>query len=397
MLFGVFDSEGSDEESGVIVENDLIGNIVSVDFDPQFTAWNVYLVQPAAIVDIGSKECANPETDRMQSIGKARCPSQSSLFTLYVRRSSRVAQSVDKSDARPKLIRDSEVKPFEAIPGQQSKLATYINVFRNGGVTKIDKYFSWRRNILGPIWKERIGIYSGVMVAEPSATEAVIRVEGKYPRRTTLEPWLLQRKMGGYSLGIFLAEGEDWQHHRSVLLKPLLRPKEVASHTDTLNEVSDDLIDKIRRVHATTGKSSNTMDDELARWSMEGVAAILFNKRLGLLSDSVDPMSEEFIKAIKDFFRYSKSLFYLPFKLQVKLNLPAWKGVRRTAKTLFDITEFHIKEGIAANERSSVDSNIDDVGHIRQIIRYMYESGKFTEGEMQASATELFVAAVDTD
>ncbi|XP_070580309.1 cytochrome P450 10-like [Ptychodera flava] len=327
--------------------------------------------------------------------GQTCCQSQSSL-TSSVRRSTTVAQPVDKGDDRPKLIKESEVKPFEAIPGQQSKLATYINVFRNGGLARLDKYFTWRRKHLRSCWKESIGVVSGVVVADPSATEAVVRAEGKYPRRLPMEPWLLYRKMGGYSLGVFLAEGEDWQRHRSVLLKPLLRPKEVASHTDTLNEVSDDLIAKIRRVPATTGKSSSTMDDELARWSMEGMAAILFNRRLGLLSDSVDPLSEEFIKASKDFFTYSEALFFLPLKLQVKLNLPAWKNVRQAAKSIFDITEFHIKESITARKRSSDESNIDDDGHIRHIIPYMNDSGKLTDGEILASTAELFGAAVDT-
>ncbi|XP_070540683.1 cytochrome P450 10-like [Ptychodera flava] len=331
-------------------------------------------------------------TKRIQT----RCQSQSSLFTLSARRSTTVAQHADNGDDRLQLVNEVKVKPFDAIPGQQGKLATYINVFRNGGLARLDKYFTWRRNTLGPVWKESIGVISGVVVADPSATEAVVRAEGKYPRRLPLEPWLLYRKMGGYSLGVFLAEGEDWQRHRSVLLKPLLRPKEVASHTDTLNEVSDDLIAKIRRVHATPDKSSSTMDDELARWSMEGMAAILFNRRLGLLSDSVDPMSEEFINATKDFFRYSEALFFLPFKLQVKLNLPAWKGIRRTAKSIFDITEFHIKESIAAKKSSSDDPSIDDDGHIRHIIPYMNDSGKLTDGEILASTAELFGAAADS-
>ncbi|XP_070540550.1 cytochrome P450 10-like [Ptychodera flava] len=324
------------------------------------------------------------------------CQSPRQVLTTSVRMRTTVAQSVQGSSDRHNQIHDTKVKPFEDIPGQQSKLATYINIFRKGGLARFDEYFTWRRNTLGPIWKESIGVMSGVVVADPSATEAVVRAEGKYPRRMPMEPWLLYRKMGGYSLGVFLAEGEDWQRHRSVLLKPLLRPKEVASHTDTLNEVSDDLIAKIRRVHATPGQSSGTMDDELARWSMEGIAATLFERRLGLLADSVDPTSEKFIKSVKDFFHYSETLLYLPFKLQVKLNLPAWKGLREAARSLFEITEFHVKENISDKTKSAGESAVDSEGHIRHIIPYLYESGKLSDGEVLANAAEMFGAAVDT-
>ncbi|XP_070577396.1 1,25-dihydroxyvitamin D(3) 24-hydroxylase, mitochondrial-like [Ptychodera flava] len=279
----------------------------------------------------------------------------------------------------------NDVKPFEDIPRSKSKLSTYIDLFRHGGLSRMDKYILWRRQTFGPIWREIFGIFDSVIVADPVAAEAVTRAEGKYPRRQPVEPWLLYRKLDGYSIGVFLAEGEEWQRHRTVLNKPLLRPKEVASHTSTLNDVADDLVAKIRRVHAKSDKTS--LNDDVYRWSMEGIAATLFERRLGLLRDAVDPRSEEFIQAVKDFFKYTESLVYLPLKLQVKLNMPAWKGLRRAAKTLFDVTEFHMKETIAS--KGTGDGS-------REIISYLYSTGKLSDGEILADATELFSAAVDT-
>ncbi|XP_070577400.1 cytochrome P450 10-like isoform X2 [Ptychodera flava] len=288
----------------------------------------------------------------------------------------------------------NDVKPFEDIPRSKSKLATYIDLFRHGGLSRMDKYILWRRQTFGPIWRENFGIFNSVVVADPVAAEAVTRAEGKYPRRQPIEAFLLYRKLEGYSLGVLLAEGEEWQRHRTVLNKPLLRPKEVASHTGTLNDVADELVAKIRRVHAKSDKTS--LNDDVYRWSMEGIAATLFERRLGLLRDTVDRRSEEFIQAVKDFFKYTESLVYLPLKLQVKLNMPAWKGLKRTAKTLFDVTEFHMKETIAS--KGLGDGSSDAAGDVysRAIVLYLYSTGKLSDGEILADATELFSAAVDT-
>ncbi|XP_070577403.1 25-hydroxyvitamin D-1 alpha hydroxylase, mitochondrial-like isoform X3 [Ptychodera flava] len=288
----------------------------------------------------------------------------------------------------------NNVKPFEDIPGSKSKLTTYTDFFRHGGLSRIDKYFLTRRQTLGPIWRENFGIFNSIVVADPVAAEAVTRAEGKHPRRQPMEPWVLCRKLERYSVGVFLAEGEEWQRHRTVLNKPLLRPKEVASHTSTVNDVADDLVAKIRRVHA---KPDQTMlNDDVYRWSMEGIVAILFGRRLGLLCDTVDPRSEEFIQAVKDFFNYTESLVKLPLKLQVQLNLPAWKGLRRAGKTLIDITEFHVRETIASKGKGDSSSDATGDGHSREILSYLFSTGKLSYGEVLADATELCSAAVDT-
>ncbi|XP_077992026.1 25-hydroxyvitamin D-1 alpha hydroxylase, mitochondrial-like [Glandiceps talaboti] len=293
---------------------------------------------------------------------------------------------------------NGDAKPFEQIPSTSNKFVTYLDIIRNGGVSKMDKFFMMRRQQFGPIWREDLGGLAGVFVADPNAAAAVFRSEGKYPRRPPVDPWLLYRKLGGYSLGVFLSDGEDWHRHRSVLIKPLLRPKQVASHTDTLSTVADDLVAKIRRLRDDAdGKLTTNIDDEVFRWSMEAVASTLFEKRLGLLKDTVDPTSEKFIQAAKDFFRHSESVIFFPsLKLQVKLNLPAWRKMRENARIIFEITEMHMNTRIAEGEQTLVSTESDGEKTFQHIIPYLMSSGKLSSGEILANAAELFGAAVDT-
>ncbi|XP_077979498.1 cytochrome P450 10-like [Glandiceps talaboti] len=293
------------------------------------------------------------------------------------------------------------VKRYEDIPGPRNKFVTYLDIIRNGGLAKMDKFYTMRRKQFGPIWRERLAGFSDIFVADPDAAAAVFRAEGKYPRRPPLEPWLLYRKLDGYSLGVFLSDGEEWHRHRSVLIKPLLRPNQVASYTDTLNDVADDLIAKIWRLRdGKDGRLKTGIDEELFRWSMEAVASTLFEKRLGLLDDAVDPMSEKFIQATKEFFRHSEAVFFFPSQtLLVKLNLPSWRKMRENAGIIFDTTEVHMNARIAKEEKSASstgEENAEKPSSMQHIIPYLISSGKLSHGEILANAAELFSAGVDT-
>ncbi|XP_077992014.1 25-hydroxyvitamin D-1 alpha hydroxylase, mitochondrial-like [Glandiceps talaboti] len=305
------------------------------------------------------------------------------------------ASTVPKTDNQSNVV----AKPFHEMPRPRNKLVTYLDIFRNGGLSKMHQFFTMRRKQFGPVWREDIGVLRGVFVADPNAAAAVFRAEGKHPRRPPVEPWLLFRKMGGYSLGVFLSNGEEWHRHRSVLIKPLLRPKQVAAHTDTLNTVADDLVAKIRRQSGVTGEGNGEviMEDDLYRWSMEAVASTLFEKRLGLLDDIIDPTSEKFIEATKDMFRYSESVVYLPLKMQVKFNMSSWRKMCDGIRTVFEITEMHMNARIAENKDSTEgDDDGDGEKTFQHIIPYLMSSGKLSRGEILANAAELFGASIDT-
>ena len=53
----------------------------------------------------------------------------------------------------------------------------------------------------GPIYKEKIGLLSSVVISDPEAYMKVIQVDGKYPNRIEMEPMVHYRKKRGMDLG----------------------------------------------------------------------------------------------------------------------------------------------------------------------------------------------------
>jgi hypothetical protein len=51
----------------------------------------------------------------------------------------------------------------------------------------------------GPIYKETIANQSTVVVSDPAEYNKIVRTDGRYPRRSVMEPWFYyreQKKLG---------------------------------------------------------------------------------------------------------------------------------------------------------------------------------------------------------
>ena len=65
--------------------------------------------------------------------------------------------------------------------------------------------------------------------------------------------------------------GEEWLQARIVLNKKMLPPKKVVEFIGPLNEVTSDLVEKLRYIRDTEGDKALTtsIQNELYKWSME--------------------------------------------------------------------------------------------------------------------------------
>ena len=58
-----------------------------------------------------------------------------------------------------------------------------------------------RANQYGPIYKEKIGGLTSVIISDPEEYVKVIRVDGRYPNRIEMEPIVHYRNKRGMGLG----------------------------------------------------------------------------------------------------------------------------------------------------------------------------------------------------
>ncbi|XP_070562960.1 1,25-dihydroxyvitamin D(3) 24-hydroxylase, mitochondrial-like [Ptychodera flava] len=292
------------------------------------------------------------------------------------------------------------VKPFHDIPGPKSSIVSlatsYIAAVATGELYKPWRTLTKLRQDYGPIWRQKFGSSEVVFLGDPTYFEIVLRSEGKYPKRTGFKPWLAHREQRKLGRGVLLQEGADWHRNRAALSKRMMIPREVASYTDTLNDVITDLANKVVRSRDAYKTDNIVPDIEniLFNWSLDATCAVIYNKKLHLLSDKPYFEAETFIQAVHDMFNTTASLHFVPIRIHQKLNswvwkkhLRAWDTIYATANKFIDERMNDITKQLAAGE---------DIGEEADFITYMVMKGTLELDEIYANATELLAASVDT-
>ena len=99
-------------------------------------------------------------------------------------------------------------KPFTEIPGPKGLpiIGNLLGAARNGALDKqLHKHMEANHRIYGSIVKEQLGPgYTYVSITDPEDIEYLLRHEGRYPKRTRLDPWIHYRRMRGRKLGLLL-------------------------------------------------------------------------------------------------------------------------------------------------------------------------------------------------
>uniref|UniRef100_A0A8C9EBH3 Cytochrome P450 family 27 subfamily C member 1 n=1 Tax=Phocoena sinus TaxID=42100 RepID=A0A8C9EBH3_PHOSS len=260
-------------------------------------------------------------------------------------------------------------RSLAAMPGPRT-LANLVELFWKDGFSRIHE-IQVAANTHGnmeKIFKSHFGPQFVVSVADRDLVAQVLRAEGAAPREPTWGSWQEYRGLTG--------EGEQWLKMRSVLRQRILRPKDVAIFAGEINQVIADLIKRIYflKSQAEDGETVTNINDLFFKYSMEGVATILYESRLGCLENSVPQATMDYIEALELMFCTFKTSMYagaIPRWLRPLIPKP-WGFPN--GKHCFQTGQIH------------VDNKLRD-------IQCQMDRG---EREIYANMTEMLLAGVDT-
>ncbi|XP_047402230.1 cytochrome P450 27C1 isoform X2 [Sciurus carolinensis] len=224
----------------------------------------------------------------------------------------------------------------------------------------------------------------------------VLRAEGAAPQRANMESWQEYRDLRGRATGLISAEGEQWLKMRSVLRQRILKPKDVAIFSGEVNQIIADLIKKIYilRSQAEDGETVTNVNDLFFKYSMEGVATILYESRLGCLENHVPQTTVEYIEALELMFSMFKTSMYagaIPRWLRPFIPKP-WREFCRSWDGLFKFSQIHVD-----NKLRDIQCQMDRGERVRGgLLTYLFLSQTLTLEEIYANMTEMLLAGVDT-
>ncbi|XP_046357535.2 1,25-dihydroxyvitamin D(3) 24-hydroxylase, mitochondrial-like [Haliotis rufescens] len=279
-------------------------------------------------------------------------------------------------------------KPLSAMPMVKGwpVIGTMLEFVKNYEVAH--ELLLQRHKDLGPIFLEDTGGFKQIYMIDPAALEKLRLQEGRYPLRIGFPAWDEYNKDAGRADGLLTAQGELWYRLRSVIDKPLMKFKTVESYGDQFSAVAADLLDRLAALRGPDGVVER-IDVELFNWALESICTVLYEKRMGCLSDNRSATTTEFIEATHAMGETTNKLIFFPPKFSKMFRRKDWKRFTGSMDTVFRIA----KENIDQKLQEIVDKPEDeDAGFIQQLMA----KGVLSPKEMYANITHVMAGSVDT-
>ncbi|XP_074071039.1 cytochrome P450 27C1 [Macrotis lagotis] len=289
----------------------------------------------------------------------------------------------------------AKVKSLDEMPGPGT-LANLVEFFWKDGFSRIHEIQQKHTLEYGKIFKSHFGPQFVVSIADRDMVAQVLRAEGTTPQRANMESWQEYRDLRGRSTGLISAEGEQWLKMRSILRQRILKPKDVAVFSGEVNQVIADLIKRIYilKSQESDGETVTNINNLFFKYSMEGVATILYECRLGCLENNVPQLTVEYIEALELMFSMFKTTMYagaIPKWLRLFIPKP-WKEFCRSWDGLFKFSQIHVD-----NKLKDIQSQLDKGESIKGgLLTHLLINKELTLEEIYANMTEMLLAGVDT-
>uniref|UniRef100_A0AAX7SE49 Uncharacterized protein n=1 Tax=Astatotilapia calliptera TaxID=8154 RepID=A0AAX7SE49_ASTCA len=246
--------------------------------------------------------------------------------------------------------------------------------------------------IYGPLWKSKYGPLVVVNVASADLIEQVLRQEGKHPIRTDMPHWRNYRELRNQAHGPLTEMGAKWQRIRSILNPRMLKPKHVSSYANTINEVVTDFICRVNWLRETSGQGVvvNDLTAELYKFAFEGICSVLFETRMGCMSEVIPEKTQKFIVSVGEMFHLSQVVILFPQFLWPYLQ--SWKRFVAAWDHLFKVAEELVNKKIEEiQENVHLDKDVEGA-----YLTHLLLSEQMNSTEILGSITELLLAGVDT-
>ncbi|XP_063503394.1 cytochrome P450 27C1 isoform X2 [Pongo pygmaeus] len=242
-------------------------------------------------------------------------------------------------------------RSLAAMPGPRT-LANLAEFFCRDGFSRIHEIQQKHTREYGKIFKSHFGPQFVVSIADRDMVAQVLRAEGAAPQRANMESWREYRDLRGRATGLISAS------------------------------------------QAEDGETVTNVNDLFFKYSMEGVAAILYESRLGCLENSIPQLTVEYIEALELMFSMFKTSMYagaIPRWLRPFIPKP-WREFCRSWDGLFKFSQIHVD-----NKLRDIQYQMDRGRRVSGgLLTYLFLSQALTLQEIYANVTEMLLAGVDT-
>ncbi|KAG8226450.1 hypothetical protein J437_LFUL003442 [Ladona fulva] len=189
-----------------------------------------------------------------------------------------------------------------------------------------------------------------VFLFDPKYFEEVFRKEGAYPDRDIMQCLIYYRKVTRKDKyegvgGLLVGYGEEWKKFRTTVNPPLMQPRITNMYIKPVTAVTNEFIERIKHLRDSKSEMPDDFMNELKKWSLESIALIAFDKRLGCLEPNLAPDSvpQKMIMAAKDFISCTETL-EMRVPVWKIISTPTWRKFVKTMDFFLEISSKFINE-----------------------------------------------------
>jgi len=264
-------------------------------------------------------------------------------------------------------------KPYKDIPKVSGLkvLSAYIDKKQR---TKLDQVMKSYHEAHGPIFKFRIlGQPDRVIIDNPEMLKKLLSKDGKHPIEPGFNPLvyyrtIIRKELFLQSRGLIGSHGEDWSTVRSLVQQSMMRTKSAMFYINDLEDISEKFVNLLRTKSGVNDEVEDIVPD-VHRWSLESIAAIFLNIRLGCLDQNLSEDSDvnRFINAVNTFLG--------PDFNDINMGPPIWKYVSTSSfkrwdeaqLAIYDFTKKYVDQ--AMNNYKKDDTEHDCMSVLQKMIK----------------------------
>ncbi|XP_038213306.1 uncharacterized protein LOC119833390 [Zerene cesonia] len=290
-----------------------------------------------------------------------------------------------------------QVKDWKEIPGPSSlPIIGQTLHFLPGGslsdpVTMADTLFK----TFGPIIKldSVFGSPTLIFILDAEASAQVLRGENWMPNRPGFATLEHHRKMkikdtSEEFTGLITDHGEPWKKFRTTVNPIMLQSKTIKLYSNILDEVADDMIDRMKSKRNEKNMIDGKFDVEMNLWALESIAVVALGGRINCLDPNLpdDSPAKKLIKTVHDIFTMADKLDFKP-SLWRFIATPNYKKAMKCYEEQANLSKYFINK--AMENYKTKEKSDDEKGILEKLL-------EIDEKMAVIMASDMLFAGVDT-
>ncbi|XP_023951078.2 cytochrome P450 CYP12A2 isoform X1 [Bicyclus anynana] len=314
--------------------------------------------------------------------------------------SKKFTRSVAVNSASVVTNDESNLKSWKEIPGPSSlpiigqllhflprgslheNFVTTVLYDQYGPIVKIDGFF---------------GSPSIVLLFDAEASAQILRGENWMPIRTSFQSLDYFRqnfyKRRGAApdepTGLISDQGDVWKKFRSTVNPILLQPKTIKLYTNSLTEVAEDMVKRMRSIRNENNMLNGNFDFEMNLWALESIGVVALGGRLNCFDPNLpqDSPARKLIQTVHDIFTTADRLDFKP-NLWRYFSTPTFKKAMKLYEDQINISEYFVAKAIKEFKSKSQRST-EEKGVLEKLL-------EINEKVAVIMASDMLFAGVDT-